>query len=73
MAAAPRSRPPFLGLLSWPERQAVARALRTETVGGLVLLAAAVSEERAHELAAALHAALHEDLGPLHRAVPPTS
>ncbi|MBB6416199.1 Na+/H+ antiporter NhaA [Streptomyces sp. AK010] len=32
----------FLGLLPWPERQAVARALRTETVGGLVLLAAAV-------------------------------
>ncbi|WSQ15228.1 Na+/H+ antiporter NhaA [Streptomyces sp. NBC_01231] len=42
MAAAPRSRSPFLGLLPWPERQAVARALRTETVGGLVLLAAAV-------------------------------
>ncbi|MFJ1730768.1 Na+/H+ antiporter NhaA [Streptomyces sp. NPDC088254] len=40
VAAAPRS--PFLGLLSWPERQAVAQALRTETVGGLVLLAAAV-------------------------------
>ncbi|MEU9284828.1 Na+/H+ antiporter NhaA [Streptomyces sp. NPDC048275] len=42
MAAAPRTRPPFLGLLPLPERQAVARALRTETVGGLVLLAAAV-------------------------------
>ncbi|MCX4238414.1 Na+/H+ antiporter NhaA [Streptomyces sp. NPDC020707] len=42
MAAAPRSRPPFLGLLPLPERQAVTRALRTETVGGLVLLAAAV-------------------------------
>ncbi|MEU1849357.1 Na+/H+ antiporter NhaA [Streptomyces sp. NPDC019990] len=41
MAATP-PRTPFLGLLSWPERQAVARALRTETVGGLVLLAAAV-------------------------------
>ncbi|PTH90456.1 Na+/H+ antiporter NhaA [Streptomyces sp. A244] len=41
MAAAP-PRTPFLGLPSWPERQAVARALRTETVGGLVLLAAAV-------------------------------
>ncbi|MFF5980507.1 Na+/H+ antiporter NhaA [Streptomyces olindensis] len=41
MTAAP-PRTPFLGLLSWPERQAVARALRTETVGGLVLLAAAV-------------------------------
>ena len=32
----------FLGLLPWPERVEVARALRTETVGGLVLLAAAV-------------------------------
>lgn len=42
MATAPRSRPPFLGVLPWPERRAVARALRTETVGGLVLLAAAV-------------------------------
>ncbi|MET9957383.1 Na+/H+ antiporter NhaA [Streptomyces sp. NPDC006339] len=31
-----------LGLLPWPERQAIAEALRTETVGGLVLLAAAV-------------------------------
>ena len=41
MAAAP-PRAPFLGLLPWPERQAVARALRTETVGGLVLLAAAM-------------------------------
>ncbi|MEU9571062.1 Na+/H+ antiporter NhaA [Streptomyces massasporeus] len=41
MAATP-PRAPFLGLLSWPERQAVARALRTETVGGLVLLAATV-------------------------------
>ncbi|WP_431961713.1 Na+/H+ antiporter NhaA [Actinacidiphila sp. bgisy160] len=42
MAAAPRSRPLFLGVLPWPERRAVARALRTETVGGLVLVAAAV-------------------------------
>ncbi|WAU81445.1 Na+/H+ antiporter NhaA [Streptomyces sp. Qhu-G9] len=41
MAATP-PRAPFLGLLPWPERQAVARALRTETVGGMVLLAAAV-------------------------------
>ncbi|MEU0247305.1 hypothetical protein ABZ192_23830 [Streptomyces sp. NPDC006235] len=31
------------------------------------------SEERARELAAALHASLHGDLEPLHRAVPPTS
>ncbi|MCX5582817.1 Na+/H+ antiporter NhaA [Streptomyces erythrochromogenes] len=30
------------GLVPWPERQAIASALRTETVGGLVLLAAAV-------------------------------
>ncbi|MGR8009510.1 Na+/H+ antiporter NhaA [Streptomyces hypolithicus] len=42
MAAAPRERSPFLGLLPLPERTAVAQALRTETVGGLVLLAAAV-------------------------------
>jgi Na+:H+ antiporter, NhaA family len=42
MAAAPRTRAPFLGLLPLPERQAVTGALRTETVGGLVLLAAAV-------------------------------
>lgn len=40
--AADRNRSPFLGLLPWPERQAIAQALRTETVGGLVLLAAAV-------------------------------
>ncbi|MDT9686669.1 hypothetical protein RND61_32085 [Streptomyces sp. TRM76323] len=31
------------------------------------------SQERARELAAALHAALHGDLAPLNRAVPPTS
>lgn len=42
MAAAPRERPVFLGLLSWSERSTLAKALRTETVGGLVLLAAAV-------------------------------
>ncbi|MFG2739457.1 Na+/H+ antiporter NhaA [Streptomyces chartreusis] len=42
MAAAPRARSPFLGLLPLPERTAIARALRTETVGGLVLLGAAV-------------------------------
>ncbi|MDX3234223.1 Na+/H+ antiporter NhaA [Streptomyces sp. ME03-5709C] len=40
MAAAQRSRS-FLGVLPWPERRALARALRTETVGGLVMLAAA--------------------------------
>ena len=42
MADAPQSRSLFLGVLPLPERQAVARALRTETVGGLILLAAAV-------------------------------
>ncbi|MDJ0466644.1 Na+/H+ antiporter NhaA [Streptomyces sp. H27-C3] len=42
MTPAPSSRSPFLGLLPLPERTAVLRALRTETVGGLVLLAAAV-------------------------------
>ncbi|MEU3091366.1 Na+/H+ antiporter NhaA [Streptomyces massasporeus] len=42
MRAARRERYVFLGLLPWPERVQVARALRTETVGGLVLLAAAV-------------------------------
>lgn len=29
------TRSPFLGLLPLPERQAITRALRTETVGGL--------------------------------------
>ncbi|WP_351230025.1 Na+/H+ antiporter NhaA [Streptomyces sp. NPDC002133] len=42
MRAARREHSVFLGLLPWPERVQVARALRTETVGGLVLLAAAV-------------------------------
>ncbi|WP_407566017.1 Na+/H+ antiporter NhaA [Streptomyces sp. 184] len=42
MADTPRSRSSFLGVLPWPERQAVARALRTETLGGLVLLVAAL-------------------------------
>ncbi|MEJ8658787.1 Na+/H+ antiporter NhaA [Streptomyces sp. MS1.AVA.4] len=37
-----RPRKVVFGLLPWPERQAVAEALRTETVGGLALLAAAV-------------------------------
>ncbi|MFI2457425.1 Na+/H+ antiporter NhaA [Streptomyces sp. NPDC019539] len=42
MSDAPRQRTTFLGLLPLPERNAVAEALRTETIGGLVLLAAAV-------------------------------
>ncbi|MGW0778073.1 Na+/H+ antiporter NhaA [Streptomyces sp. NPDC002835] len=41
MCAAPRERSVFLDLLPWPERKAVAQALRTETVGGVVLLVAA--------------------------------
>ncbi|WP_405429041.1 hypothetical protein [Streptomyces erythrochromogenes] len=40
--AGTRSRPPFLGLLPLPERQAITRAPRTETVGGPLLLGAAV-------------------------------
>ncbi|MGW7327864.1 Na+/H+ antiporter NhaA [Streptomyces sp. NPDC054840] len=39
--SSPRPRIVF-GLVPWPERQAIASVLRTETVGGLVLLAAAV-------------------------------
>lgn len=42
MPAAPRESSVFLGLLPWPERVQVARTLRTETVGGLVLLIAAL-------------------------------
>jgi Na+:H+ antiporter, NhaA family len=42
MSDAPRQRTTFLGLLPLPERNTVADALRTETIGGLVLLAAAV-------------------------------
>ncbi|MEU9735964.1 Na+/H+ antiporter NhaA [Streptomyces sp. NPDC048002] len=37
-----RPRKTAFGILPWPERQAITEALRTETVGGLVLLAAAV-------------------------------
>ncbi|MFC8583840.1 Na+/H+ antiporter NhaA [Streptomyces sp. NPDC057217] len=37
-----RPRKAVFGLLPWPERQAIAEALRTETIGGLVLLAAAL-------------------------------
>ncbi|WP_030963119.1 Na+/H+ antiporter NhaA [Streptomyces sp. NRRL S-378] len=38
----PSSRSPLFGVLPWPERTAIAGALRTETVGGMVLLAAAL-------------------------------
>jgi NhaA family Na+:H+ antiporter len=41
MGVTRRERSTFLGLLPWPERTAVARTLRTETAGGLVLLVAA--------------------------------
>ncbi|KOT86933.1 pH-dependent sodium/proton antiporter [Streptomyces rimosus subsp. pseudoverticillatus] len=41
MGAPSSERAPFLGLLPLPERAAITRALRTETVGGLILLAAA--------------------------------
>lgn len=43
MRRAPDERSPFLGVPSWRERTAVARALRTETVGGMVLLTAALA------------------------------
>src|SRR5690606_10301212 len=43
MSAAPRGRSVFLRLLPWTERAEILRALRTETVGGFVLLAAAVA------------------------------
>ncbi|QES47012.1 Na+/H+ antiporter NhaA [Streptomyces venezuelae] len=42
MTATPPPQHSFLGVLPWPERRAIADALRTETIGGLVLLAAAV-------------------------------
>ncbi|MCF3145323.1 Na+/H+ antiporter NhaA [Streptomyces platensis] len=42
--SAPRNRrTPFLGRLSLPERNFIAEALRAETVGGILLLAAAVA------------------------------
>nr|WP_308120130.1 Na+/H+ antiporter NhaA [Streptomyces bambusae] len=41
--ATPRSRRKLLGRLSLPERRFVADALRTETVGGILLLVAAVA------------------------------
>jgi NhaA family Na+:H+ antiporter len=42
MGPARRGRSTFLGLLPWPERTVVARTLRTETAGGLILLFATV-------------------------------
>ncbi|GAB3971471.1 Na+/H+ antiporter NhaA [Actinoallomurus acanthiterrae] len=41
MGVTRRERTTFLQRLPWPERAVVARTLRTETVGGLILLAAA--------------------------------
>lgn len=43
MRRAPDERSPFLSVQPWRERTAVARALRTETVGGMVLLGAALA------------------------------
>jgi hypothetical protein len=61
-------------------RAAIVRLVRTREVdadaymGPIYFMMHSVSsEERARELAAALHAALRGDLEPLHRAVPPTS
>ncbi|MFG2472433.1 hypothetical protein ACGFXB_44445 [Streptomyces canus] len=60
-------------------RAAIIRMVHTREVADAYtgpvyfMLRSVSSEERARELAAALHAALHGDLEPLHRAVPPTS
>ncbi|MFH9249132.1 Na+/H+ antiporter NhaA [Streptomyces lydicus] len=43
MSAPTNRRPPFLGRMSLPERNFIADALRTETVGGVLLLVAAVA------------------------------
>ncbi|MGW0926967.1 hypothetical protein ACWD3J_49810 [Streptomyces sp. NPDC002755] len=61
-------------------RAAITRLVRNREVGAdayagpiYFMMHNVPSEERARELAAALHAALHGDLEPLHRAVPLTS
>ncbi|MGW0875975.1 hypothetical protein ACWD3Z_36615 [Streptomyces sp. NPDC002740] len=61
-------------------RAAIIRMVRTREIGAdayagpiYFMMHGVSSEERARELAAALHAALHADLGPLNRAVPPAS
>ncbi|MFF4260401.1 hypothetical protein ACFY1L_55715 [Streptomyces sp. NPDC001663] len=61
-------------------RAAIVRIVHTREVGAdayagpiYFMMHNVSSEERARELAAALHAALHGDLEPLHRAVPPAS
>jgi Na+:H+ antiporter, NhaA family len=64
---AARERSPFLGLLPLPERVQVARALRTETVGGLVLLAAAVV---ALVWANSPFASAYEDIRDFHLGIP---
>ncbi|MEV8287843.1 Na+/H+ antiporter NhaA [Streptomyces niveus] len=43
MRRTPDDGSPFLGVLPWRERKAVVQALRTETVGGMVLLTAALA------------------------------
>jgi hypothetical protein len=61
-------------------RTAILRLVHTREVGAdaytgpiYFMMHNVSSEERARELAAALHAALHGDLEPLNRAAPPTS
>ncbi|MGX1916029.1 hypothetical protein ACWIID_45710 [Streptomyces phaeochromogenes] len=61
-------------------RAAIDRLVHTREVGAdaypgpiYFMMHNVSSEERARELAAALHAALHGDLEPLNHAVPPTS
>jgi hypothetical protein len=61
-------------------RAAIIRMVHTREVGAdaytgpiYFMMRDVSSEERARALAAALHAALHGDLEPLHRAAPPTS
>lgn len=61
-------------------RTAITRMVNTREVGPdaytgpiYFMMHSVSSEERARELAAALHAALHGDLGPLHRAISPAS
>ncbi|WP_370417642.1 Na+/H+ antiporter NhaA [Streptomyces sp. QH1-20] len=66
--APPPRRPPFLGLLSWRERRAVTEALRTETIGGLVLLTAAVV---ALIWANSPWNGVYEDIRDLHLGIPP--
>ncbi|MET8854620.1 Na+/H+ antiporter NhaA [Streptomyces sp. NPDC004579] len=66
MAAPPSTTPrKFLGLMSLPERNFVADALRTETVGGVILLIAAVAALIwANTLPHSYEAVSHHHFGP---------